>query len=96
MVAEDEAASAVLTTLEAELEVPKDGAEGVYVVALPDGRAVALKVADGANRARPPLMRAALAALGIDVSGVDPAAWASPVMGHGRVVGEVRVTAGLG
>jgi len=43
-----------------------------------------------------PLMRAALAALGIDVSGVDPAAWASPVMGHGRVVGEVRVTAGLG
>ena len=46
--------------------------------------------------ARPPFMRAALAALGIDVSGVDPAAWASPVMGHGRVVGEVRVTAGLG
>ncbi len=76
--------------------VAKDGAEGVYVAALPDGRAVALKVADGANRARPPLMRAALAALGIDVSGVEPAAWASPVMGHGRVVGEVRVTAGLG
>lgn len=76
--------------------VAKDGAEGVFVAALPDGRAVALKVADGANRARPPLMRAALVALGVDVSGVAPAAWASPVMGHGRPVGEVRVTAALG
>ena len=34
--------------------VAKDGAEGVYVAALPDGRAVALKIADGGERARPP------------------------------------------
>jgi L-asparaginase II len=76
--------------------VAKDGAEGVFVAALADGRTVALKVADGANRARPPLMRAALTALGVDLSGVDPRAWASPVMGHGRPVGEVRVVASLG
>ena len=40
--------------------IAKDGAEGVYVAALPDGRAVALKVADGAGRARAPVMVAAL------------------------------------
>ena len=71
--------------------VAKDGAEGVYAAALPDGRAIALKIADGANRARPPLMRAALTALGIDISGVDPRTFDSPIFGHGRVVGEVRV-----
>ena len=41
-------------------EVPglmaKDGADGVFAAALPDGRAIALKIADGANRARPPVM----------------------------------------
>ncbi|MFM7898664.1 MAG: asparaginase, partial [Actinomycetota bacterium] len=31
--------------------VAKDGAEAVFAVGLPDGRAVALKVSDGANRA---------------------------------------------
>ncbi len=71
--------------------VAKDGAEGVYAAALPDGRAIALKIADGANRARPPLMRAALTALGVDISGVDPRAFASPIFGHGQIVGEVQV-----
>ena len=71
--------------------VAKDGAEGVYAAALPDGRAIALKIADGANRARPPLMRAALSALGVDFSGVDECAFASPIFGHGKIVGEVRV-----
>jgi L-asparaginase II len=71
--------------------VAKDGAEGVYAAALPDGRAIALKIADGANRARPPLMRAALVALGVDISGVDERAFSSPIFGHGKVVGEVRV-----
>ena len=47
----------------------KDGAEGVFAAALPDGRAVALKIADGANRARPAVMVAALRALGVDVVG---------------------------
>lgn len=73
----------------------KDGAEGVFAAALPDGRAVALKVADGANRARPPIMRAALRALGVDVSGVDERAFASPIFGHGRRVGEVRIVGDL-
>jgi L-asparaginase II len=68
----------------------KDGAEGVYAAALPDGRAVALKVADGANRPRPVAMVAALAALGVDVSAVPAAARESVVLGHGRPVGRVR------
>jgi len=73
----------------------KDGAEGVFAAALPDGRAVALKVADGANRARPPIMRAALRALGVDVSGVDERAFDSAILGHGRRVGGVRIVGDL-
>ena len=66
----------------------KDGAEGVFAAALPDGRAVALKIADGANRARPPVMVAALRALGIDTAAVEPLVtqW---ILGHGEHVGEV-------
>lgn len=71
----------------------KDGAEGVFAGALADGRALALKVADGANRARPPIMREALRALGIDVSNVVPRAFESAVLGHGRQVGGVRCVA---
>lgn len=63
----------------------KDGADGVYVAALSDGRAVAVKIADGGGRARRPVMVAALARLGIDAG---PAT--SPVLGHGAPVGEVR------
>ena len=73
----------------------KDGAEGVYAAALPDGRAVALKVADGANRPRPPLMRAALTVLGVDLAGVAPSTFESTVLGHGRRVGEVRLVGEL-
>jgi L-asparaginase II len=70
----------------------KDGADGVFAAAMPDGRTVALKIADGANRARPPVMVAALRALGLDVSAVEPfvVEW---VLGHGRHVGEVRAIA---
>jgi L-asparaginase II len=67
----------------------KDGAEGVYAAAMSDGRAVALKVADGAGRARGPLMVAALRRLGIDAEGLAPLATV-PVRGHGDRVGEVR------
>ena len=70
----------------------KDGADGVYAAALPDGRAVAMKIADGGDRARPPVMVAALARLGVDVSQAAPAA-ESRIMGHGRQVGSVRVVA---
>jgi L-asparaginase II len=67
----------------------KDGADGVFAAAMPDGRTVALKIADGANRARPPVMVAALRALGIDVTSVEQLVmqW---VLGHGHHVGEVR------
>jgi len=70
----------------------KDGADGVFAAALPDGRAVALKIADGANRARPPVMAAALRALGVDTSTVEPLV-VEPIIGHGRRVGEVRAIA---
>ncbi|MGZ4791830.1 MAG: asparaginase, partial [Ilumatobacteraceae bacterium] len=70
----------------------KDGADGVFAAALPDGRAVALKIADGGNRARPPVMLAALRALGIDTSAVEQLV-VEPIMGHGHSVGEVRAIA---
>ena len=68
----------------------KDGAEGVHVAAHPDGRAVAVKVADGAERARVPVMLAALRSLGFDVDDVP----VPPILGHGRPVGEVRSLVG--
>ncbi len=70
----------------------KDGADGVFAAALPDGRAVAVKIADGANRARPPVMLAALRALNIDTSDVEPLV-AEFILGHGQHVGEVRAIA---
>ncbi|MEJ5867546.1 asparaginase [Pseudokineococcus sp. 5B2Z-1] len=69
--------------------IAKDGAEAVYAAALPDGRAVALKVLDGGDRARPVAMAAALRALGVDAPVVAEQATA-PVLGHGEPVGEVR------
>ena len=70
----------------------KDGADGVFAAALPDGRAVALKIADGGDRARPPVMVAALQALGIDTRAVAPLV-EERIMGHGRTVGVVRAIA---
>ena len=69
--------------------VAKDGAEGVFAAALPDGRAVALKIADGASRARPAVMLAALERLGIDTSAAAPA-MVQHILGHGQPVGDVR------
>ena len=70
--------------------IAKDGAEGVYAAAMPDGRAVALKVDDGAQRARPPVMVAALRALGVEAPVLDELA-ETPLLGGGRPVGAVRV-----
>lgn len=72
----------------------KDGAEGVYAVALPDGAALALKIEDGAARARVPVLVEALRALGIASQALDALATV-PVLGGGRVVGEVRATDAL-
>jgi L-asparaginase II len=70
--------------------VAKDGAEGVFAAALPDGRAVALKVEDGASRPRAPLLVFALRGLGVNAPGLDAVGWV-PVLGHGTPVGYVRV-----
>jgi L-asparaginase II len=64
----------------------KDGAEGVQVAALPDGRAVAVKIADGSGRGRTPVTVGALRALGVPI---DPDAFIEPVLGHGEPVGRV-------
>jgi L-asparaginase II len=69
--------------------VGKDGAEGVYAVALADGRSVALKIEDGGQRARPPVMAAALRALGVVADVLDDQAEAT-VLGGGLPVGGVR------
>ncbi len=69
--------------------IAKDGAESVYAVGLADGRGVALKIADGAQRARPVVMAAALRRLGIDAEVLDELAHA-PVLGHGEPVGSVE------
>ena len=70
--------------------IAKGGAEGVHVAAHRDGRAVAVKVADGSERARVPVMLAALRSLGFDVDDVP----VPPILGHGRPVGEVRALVG--
>lgn len=69
----------------------KGGAEGCYAVALPDGRAVALKLEDGAPRARPVVMAAVLRRLGVRADVLEEQVRA-PVYGGGRVVGEIRAT----
>jgi L-asparaginase II len=75
--------------------IAKDGAEGVYAAALPDGTAVALKIEDGAARARQAVMVAALRALGVTGDEAELDAIGSPeVLGGGVHVGEVRVLAG--
>jgi len=67
----------------------KMGAEAVQVVALPDGRALAFKIEDGAERARGPVLAAALRRLGIDDE-VLTRIGAEPLHGGGAVVGAVR------
>jgi L-asparaginase II len=69
--------------------IAKDGAEGVYAAALPDGRVAALKVDDGGQRARPPVMVAALRALGVGAPVLDELAEAA-LLGGGEPVGAVR------
>ena len=43
----------------------KGGAEGVHCAALPDGRCVAVKITDGGDRARMPVLVGALRSLGV-------------------------------
>ena len=73
--------------------VAKDGAEGVFAAALPDGSAAAVKVLDGATRAAVPALVHALRSLGVTAPVLDELA-TSPVLGGGVPVGELRVAAG--
>ncbi|MGW2488295.1 asparaginase [Streptomyces sp. NPDC001606] len=72
----------------------KDGFEGVQVAALPDGRAIAVKIADGANRARIPVAAAALARAGVDPALLTEFA-GEPLLGGGEPVGCVRAVRAL-
>jgi L-asparaginase II len=69
--------------------IAKDGAEAVCAAALPDGRAVALKIADGGLRARPVVLAALLRRLGVGAPVLDEFALV-PVLGGGRPVGVVE------
>lgn len=69
----------------------KDGAEGVFAAALPDGRAAAVKIADGSKRAAGIVLAAALTTVGVDV---DPDQLGDPILGHGESVGRVRALLG--
>ena len=67
----------------------KDGAEAVWGAALPDGRAMAAKLDDGALRALPAVLAAVAQAWGFSNAAVER--WlADPVLGGGRPVGVVR------
>lgn len=75
--------------------IGKAGAESCYAVALPDGRAFALKTDDGAPRVRPVLMAEALRRSGVlELDGVDADAVRRTgqhvLLGGGRPVGEIR------
>jgi L-asparaginase II len=75
--------------------IGKAGAECCYVVALPDGRAFALKADDGAARVRPVLMAAALGRSGVlEDDGIDVEAvrrtGVFELTGGDQVVGEIR------
>lgn len=77
--------------------IAKDGAEAVYAIGLPDGTGIALKIADGGQRARPVVAAAALRWLGYGDNSADDepvrqalsALEAAPILGHGEPVGAV-------
>lgn len=68
--------------------IAKDGAESVYAVGLADGRGVALKVADGGQRAKPVILAAALRRIGVESPALEQLE-DSPVLGHGEPVGAI-------
>jgi L-asparaginase II len=67
--------------------VAKSGAESVYVVALEDGSAFAVKIEDGGERALYLVMHRALQLAGLDHELLTER---PPVLGGGKQVGEVR------
>jgi L-asparaginase II len=72
----------------------KDGFEGVQVASLPDGRAVGVKISDGADRARMPVAAAALALCGVDPDTLAEFA-GTPVLSGTTTVGSLRAAGAL-
>ncbi|MDF8265553.1 asparaginase [Luteipulveratus flavus] len=70
--------------------IAKDGAEAVYAAGLADGRGFAVKVTDGSQRARTPVMAALLRTAGVDAPVLDEVGHVA-VLGHGEPVGSVEV-----
>ncbi|MGW0780522.1 asparaginase [Streptomyces sp. NPDC002913] len=74
-------------------EVPgalsKMGAEAVQALALPDGRALAFKIDDGATRALGPVLARSLELLGVDAPVVSRIG-SAPLLGGAVRVGEIR------
>lgn len=84
--------AALMTALPGLLS--KSGAEGVAAVAIPGAGALAVKIDDGAARARLPVVVAALARLGVSNDALAQLAQ-TPVHGGGRTVGGVRAVPAL-
>lgn len=73
--------------------IAKDGAEACYAIGLADGRGVAVKIADGGQRARPVVAAAVLELMGVRAAVIGELAEAD-VLGHGRPVGAVVAALG--
>ncbi len=71
--------------------IAKIGAEGVMAMALPDGRACAIKVTDGAARGYQPLLAAVLRAWGMSEAAVERLP-ATAVLGGGLPMGVLRLS----
>jgi L-asparaginase II len=69
--------------------IAKDGAEGVFAAALPDGGAVAVKIDDGAARAADRAVTVGLRRLGLGGVVLD-ALESEPILGGGSPVGAIR------
>ncbi|QNK81385.1 asparaginase [Nakamurella sp. PAMC28650] len=72
----------------------KGGAEGVHCAALPDGRTVAVKIIDGSDRGRMPVLVAGLRMLGLESALLDELG-TGVVLGGGRQVGTSELAAGV-
>lgn len=73
--------------------IAKDGAEACYAIGLADGRGLAVKIADGTQRARPVVAAAALELMGVRAGALEELAKAN-ILGHGEPVGAVVATLG--
>ena len=72
--------------------MPPELVSGGLRAALPDGRAMAVKVEDGAMRPLPVMLAGVLRRWGHDSAVISR--WAAPpILGGGRQVGEIRMRA---